>query len=39
MLAERAGGEFKIHRDPYGHLLYFLSGDGFVRVNDQEFRD
>ncbi len=31
------GGEFKTHRDKYGHLFYVLSGTGVVRVNDQEF--
>ena len=33
-----SGGEFKMHRDTCGHLFYFPSGDGLVRVNDQEFR-
>ena len=32
------GGEFRMHRDKYGHLFYFLSGDGVVRVNDHEFK-
>ena len=31
------GGEFKVHRDKYGHLFYFLSGEGTLRVNDQEY--
>jgi quercetin dioxygenase-like cupin family protein len=31
------GGEFKVHRDTYGHLFYFLSGEGILRVNDQEY--
>ncbi len=31
------GGEFRAHRDKYGHLFYFLSGEGSVRVNDAEF--
>ena len=31
------GGEFKVHRDKYGHLFYFLSGEGILRVNDQEY--
>lgn len=32
-----AGGEFRTHRDKFGHLFYFLSGSGSVRVNDAEF--
>lgn len=32
------GGEFRTHRDQYGHLFYFLSGEGIVRVNDQEVK-
>jgi quercetin dioxygenase-like cupin family protein len=32
------GGEFRTHRDKYGHLFYFLSGEGTVRVNDQEVK-
>ncbi|HEX7588390.1 MAG TPA: cupin domain-containing protein [Anaerolineae bacterium] len=32
------GGEFKIHRDTYGHLFYFLSGEGTLNVNDQEYK-
>jgi quercetin dioxygenase-like cupin family protein len=31
------GGEFKVHRDTYGHLFYFLSGEGMLRVNDREY--
>lgn len=31
-----AGGGFASHRDGYGHLFYFLSGDGVVRVEDRE---
>ena len=31
------GGEFRVHRDTYGHLFYFLSGEGTLRVNDQEY--
>jgi quercetin dioxygenase-like cupin family protein len=31
------GGEFKVHRDTYGHLFYFLSGEGILRVNEEEF--
>ncbi len=30
------GGEFKLHRDLYGHLFYFLSGEGTVVVQDQQ---
>jgi len=30
------GGGFASHRDGYGHLFYFLSGEGVVRVGDQE---
>ncbi len=31
------GGEFRTHRDKYGHLFYFLAGAGSVRVNDDDF--
>jgi quercetin dioxygenase-like cupin family protein len=31
------GGEFKLHRDKYGHLFYFLSGEGTLRLNDQVY--
>jgi mannose-6-phosphate isomerase-like protein (cupin superfamily) len=27
-----AGGKFRMHTDPYGHLFYFLSGEGLVWV-------
>ncbi len=30
------GGSFAPHRDPYGHLFYFLAGCGIVRVGDWE---
>lgn len=30
------GGEFRMHRDKYGHLFYFLSGEGTISVNDQQ---
>ena len=30
------GGKFALHRDDYGHLFYFLSGAGSVRVADKE---
>ncbi len=32
------GGAFKTHRDKYGHLFYFLSGEGIIRVNEQEVK-
>jgi quercetin dioxygenase-like cupin family protein len=30
------GGKFVPHRDNYGHVFYFLSGQGFVRVGDKQ---
>jgi mannose-6-phosphate isomerase-like protein (cupin superfamily) len=30
------GGGFRSHRDGYGHLFYFLSGNGVVRVGESE---
>ncbi len=30
------GGGFPSHRDPYGHLFYFLSGEGIVRLEETE---
>ncbi|HEX8960705.1 MAG TPA: cupin domain-containing protein [Geobacteraceae bacterium] len=30
------GGGFATHRDGYGHLFYFISGEGVVRVEDRE---
>jgi len=30
------GGAFNNHRDPYGHLFYFLSGEGTVSVGDTQ---
>jgi quercetin dioxygenase-like cupin family protein len=30
------GGEFKNHRDQYGHLFYFLSGEGTISVEDKQ---
>jgi quercetin dioxygenase-like cupin family protein len=30
------GGKFVPHRDKYGHLLYFTSGEGYVRVGDKQ---
>jgi len=32
------GGGFLSHRDPYGHLFYFLVGEGIVRVEGTELR-
>ena len=29
-------GEFKPHSDQYGHLFYFLSGEGTVSVGDTQ---
>jgi quercetin dioxygenase-like cupin family protein len=31
------GGRFSAHRDDYGHLFYFLSGQGLVSVGGKEF--
>src|SRR5512136_3004199 len=31
------GGGFRTHRDGYGHLFYFLSGHGVVRVEEHEY--
>ena len=30
------GGNFSSHRDPYGHLFYFLAGEGVVCVEGTE---
>ncbi len=30
------GAKFVPHRDKYGHLLYFQSGEGYVRVGDKQ---
>ena len=32
------GGKFDCHQDKYGHLFYFLSGDGILRVQAKEFK-
>jgi quercetin dioxygenase-like cupin family protein len=32
------GGKFKPHADKYGHLFYFLSGDGVVQVGEQSHK-
>ena len=29
-------GKFKMHRDKYAHLFYFLSGEGVVRVGGKK---
>ncbi len=31
-------GRFDMHRDSYGHLFYFLSGEGLVWVEDKQFK-
>lgn len=31
------GGKFEKHRDDYGHLFYFLGGEGVVWVGEQQF--
>lgn len=31
------GGRFSPHRDDYGHLFYFLSGQGVVSVGEKQF--
>ncbi len=31
------GGKFAKHRDDYGHIFYFLSGEGIVTVADSRF--
>ena len=28
------GGGFRPHRDPYGHMFYFLTGEGIIRVEE-----
>jgi quercetin dioxygenase-like cupin family protein len=32
------GGKFKLHADKYGHLFYFLSGEGVVKVGDKSHK-
>jgi mannose-6-phosphate isomerase-like protein (cupin superfamily) len=32
------GGRFSVHRDRYGHLFYFISGEGAGRVGEKEFK-
>ncbi len=29
------GGKFPLHRDKYGHLFYFISGQGTVKVGEE----
>jgi quercetin dioxygenase-like cupin family protein len=29
-------GKFKMHRDKYSHLFYFLGGQGIVRVGEKK---
>ncbi len=31
------GGAFSTHRDNYGHLFYFLSGEGLAQVGEEKF--
>ncbi len=31
------GGKFTAHRDDYGHVFHFLSGEGVVAVGDTRF--
>jgi mannose-6-phosphate isomerase-like protein (cupin superfamily) len=31
------GGGFAMHRDDYGHLFYFLSGEGIVSIGEKQF--
>lgn len=31
------GGGVRSHRDGFGHLFYFLSGNGIVRVGENEY--
>jgi quercetin dioxygenase-like cupin family protein len=32
------GGKFASHTDGYGHLFYFLAGEGVVRVEGQDIK-
>jgi quercetin dioxygenase-like cupin family protein len=34
----KPGGSFKSHKDSYGHLFYFLSGEGTLSVFDKQYR-
>jgi len=31
------GGSFKSHQDSYGHLFYFLNGEGTLSVSDKQY--
>jgi mannose-6-phosphate isomerase-like protein (cupin superfamily) len=31
-------GKFSMHRDDYGHLFYFLEGEGIVCVGDKRYQ-
>ena len=33
----KPGGGFKSHQDSYGHLFYFLSGEGILSVADKQY--
>ena len=33
-----AGGKFDKHQDKYGHLFYFLSGEGIVQIQDKQYK-
>lgn len=32
------GGRFSMHQDDYGHLFYFLDGEGLVWVGEKRFK-
>ena len=34
----KPGGSFKSHQDSYGHLFYFLSGEGTLSVLNKQHR-
>jgi quercetin dioxygenase-like cupin family protein len=34
----RPGGRFTHHRDDYGHLFYFMSGEGLVSLGDERIK-
>ncbi|HTZ18788.1 MAG TPA: cupin domain-containing protein [Dissulfurispiraceae bacterium] len=31
------GGKFKLHKDNYAHLFYFLSGEGVLKIGEERF--
>ena len=33
----KPGGGFKSHQDSYGHLFYFLTGEGILSVSDRQY--